>query len=224
MTLAKWDTYHSYGMAFMTLVYFLLPSVLLFTVFSLLSFTALWITHWKDINHLKPPGGYPNYVTLFRFTALLVVTSFASGISNNTLAILLLILVLLDGVDGYLARRLKQRTEFGGLFDMETDALFVCSVSCILFEKNILPGWILVPAFIKFYYTVFTHLTGLSRMPEQRSLFGASVAVIMFLALILSLVIPGNFARIVAFSGSALICLSFLYSLGRAVIFRLRNA
>ena len=220
MTLGQWDTYHCYGMVLMTIVFFLVPSALLFAGVALISFTLLWISHWKDIRQLRPAGGYPNYITLIRSIGLLFVTAFASGISNSILAIILLILVVLDGVDGYLARRLNQRTEFGGLFDMETDALFVCIVSCLLLEKGLLGSWILVPAFIKYYYTVFTDLTGLNKGPEKRSLFGASVAVTMFLALILAFILPEKPRLIVALTGSTLICISFVYSLSRALNFR----
>ena len=43
----------------------------------------------------------------------------------------------LDGLDGFIARKYKQTSEFGAYFDMETDAFYVFLYTIILFEKGI---------------------------------------------------------------------------------------
>jgi hypothetical protein len=85
-------------------------------------------------------------------------------------------------------------------------------LSCQPGKPVLLGSWILVPAFIKYYYTVFTDITGISKMTESKTMFGVVIAVIMFLALILSLILPEKPRIMVALTGTALICISFLYS------------
>jgi phosphatidylglycerophosphate synthase len=211
-SLNKWYRFHNYGMTLITPVYLLTHTELVFCGFALLSFSILWIRHWEQIRHMRPPGGIPNYITLLRFGTLVIFIVFAAFIPNEFLALLLFLLILLDGIDGYLARKLNQATAFGALFDMETDALFICLISCMLIRKGLLGPWILMAAFIKYYYSIVTDITGLSKKPDPKTRFGAAIAVIMFLSLTFALVLPQTPRIIITLTGTALIYISFFYS------------
>ncbi len=221
MNLNQWDKYHCYGMVCLSFVYFITQSLLPIVGFSILSFTALWISNWNEIKNLRPPGGLANKITLIRFAGLTTIVLLAFRISNQALSLLLFVLVLIDGLDGYLARKKDQRTQFGAYFDMETDALFVCLVSVLLISKGLSAKWILIPAWIKYYYTVFIDLAGLNTVPEKGTLFGATIAVIMFLALVLAFILPENMRLIVTISATILLMISFSYSLVKAVVLKI---
>lgn len=222
MKLNKWDQYHCTGMVCLSVVYYLTQSLLPIIGFSILSFTALWISNWNEIKDLRPAGGLANWVTLIRFAGLTTVVFLAFRISNQVLSLLLFVLVLVDGLDGYLARKKDQRTPFGACFDMETDTLFVCLVSVLLVSKGLSAKWILIPAWIKYYYTVFIDLAGLNTVPEKKTLFGATIAVIMFFALALAFILTEKMRFIVTISATILLMISFAYSLIKAVVLKNR--
>jgi phosphatidylglycerophosphate synthase len=213
----NWDKGHNYLMFILCGVYLIHPAIMLFIFGPFLSISVLWIYAWSEISHLKPAGGWPNLVTLFRFLLLLAATFLLIPFATGVFVLLISIVILLDGLDGFLARKLQQRSDFGALFDMEIEAVFVCIVSCLLLEKGILNAWILIPAFIKYFYYVFTDITGINRLPETRTRFGAAIAVFMFIGLILAWLLPENIRYIPPLIATIFICSSFTYSLFRQI-------
>lgn len=57
-----------------------------------------------------------------------------------------------DALDGQLARRWQVSTPIGGVFDEESDAVFVLTLGLALWQGGWLDGWILVPGLLR--YTV----------------------------------------------------------------------
>lgn len=51
--------------------------------------------------------------------------------------------LFLDGVDGWLARRLGRASSFGARFDMETDALLAFVLSVLVFRFDKAGGWVI---------------------------------------------------------------------------------
>jgi phosphatidylglycerophosphate synthase len=49
----------------------------------------------------------------------------------------------LDGLDGWVARRLQETSEFGARFDMETDAALIVVLCCALWLSGLAPAWVL---------------------------------------------------------------------------------
>jgi len=95
----------------------------------------------------------PNYITLARIiiVPLLVVvllTSFADewfGISSYALAIIIfLVASFTDILDGHLARRRNQVSNFGKLLDPIADKLLVSAALIVLVEKHLAPAWAVV--------------------------------------------------------------------------------
>lgn len=212
MTITSWNTAHNYGMAILAILFTVYPSVYPFVIFAIFSFTMLWIIRWKDIMNLKPPGGYPNYVTMFRLAGTISVVLISASLENIVISSIMMLLVILDGLDGYLARRFHHGTDFGSIFDMETDAFFVCIVSCLLLKKEMVPEWILVPAFIKYFFTVAMHVTSLEKMAEKKTKFGAAIAAIMFISLSVAFILPDKMRYFTLLVAGSLICISFAVS------------
>jgi phosphatidylglycerophosphate synthase len=53
------------------------------------------------------------------------------------------VMVVLDGVDGWLARRTRMATVFGARFDMETDAAFILILSILVWQHDKAGAWVL---------------------------------------------------------------------------------
>lgn len=93
----------------------------------------------------------PNKLTVFRiFLIPIFVLSFyvpAFGLNNYLVTLIFVVASITDYLDGYLARRLKQTTEFGAFLDPVADKLIVSIALVMLVSLH--PGPILaIPAAI----------------------------------------------------------------------------
>lgn len=95
----------------------------------------------------------PNYLTLARIIIVpllvaVLLTPFAEdwfGISSYALAIgIFLIASFTDILDGHLARRRNQVSNFGKLLDPIADKLLVSAALIVLVEKHLAPAWAVV--------------------------------------------------------------------------------
>jgi len=85
----------------------------------------------------------PNLVSLLR-----IPLAFVFFQHNLVLRILAVLLALVsDGVDGFLARRFKQTTRLGTFLDPFTDRFFVIVAVAVLFTENQLATWKIVAMF-----------------------------------------------------------------------------
>lgn len=90
----------------------------------------------------------PNYLTLVRFLAIPVLAYLIyQGEANYTMAFILFAAIwLTDLLDGYIARRYHQVSEFGKLFDPLVDKVFQFTTAVMMCVVGRLPLW--VPLFI----------------------------------------------------------------------------
>jgi CDP-diacylglycerol--glycerol-3-phosphate 3-phosphatidyltransferase len=95
----------------------------------------------------------PNYLTLARIVlvpllVVILLTPFAEqwfGISSYALAIAIFLAAsLTDILDGHLARRRNQVSNFGKLLDPIADKLLVSAALIVLVEKHLAPAWAVV--------------------------------------------------------------------------------
>lgn len=86
---------------------------------------------------------WPNAVTLLRLACLPIFLWLLFGQGDRELpAWLLGVLGATDWVDGWLARRLNQRSDFGAVFDPAVDRLlFIVGVGSIVIDGAV-PGWL----------------------------------------------------------------------------------
>jgi phosphatidylglycerophosphate synthase len=95
----------------------------------------------------RPAIGAANVVTLVRATlvggvAALVVDAFAARSHVATLIGLCVVALVLDGVDGRVARRTRTVSELGARFDMEVDAFLILLLSC--YDARGFGAWVLL--------------------------------------------------------------------------------
>ncbi|MEY3575106.1 MAG: CDP-diacylglycerol--glycerol-3-phosphate 3-phosphatidyltransferase [Actinomycetota bacterium] len=86
---------------------------------------------------------WPNLVTLLRLLCLpLFLWLLFTRDDRAAAAYLLGVLGATDWIDGWLARRLQQRSEFGAVFDPAVDRLlFIVGVGAIIVDGSV-PGWL----------------------------------------------------------------------------------
>lgn len=126
----------------------------------------LFITARTKQKHLGGVG-YANAVTLIRVLVLFGVAGFFDSAWGFALVL------VLDGLDGFLARRFDEISAFGARFDMETDALFVALLSLSLAP---LAPWILVAGALRPVFVIarkfFVEAPVERRVPFARYAFG----------------------------------------------------
>lgn len=62
--------------------------------------------------------------------------------------------LLLDGVDGWVARRRRAASAFGARFDMEVDALAALVLSCVLWQAGKAGPWILLIGALRYLFVL----------------------------------------------------------------------
>jgi phosphatidylglycerophosphate synthase len=158
-----------------------------------------------------PDFGLANQVTAVR--ALLVALLAAGIVGPLTLApalsaIVAVVALLLDGVDGWVARRTRRATAFGARFDMEVDALLLLVLSASLWQLGKVGAWGLAGGLMRYVFLSAGWLLPWLRQPLPESLRRKTVCVVQIVALIVALLpgVGGSAARwIVAVSLLALV-------------------
>lgn len=101
--------------------------------------------------------GEANQATLLRsgLVCLIGSTLLASGQGPEIgwhLAGLIIVALALDGVDGFLARRLNLTSDFGARFDMEIDALLLLILSLLVWQTGQAGPWVLAIGFMRYAF------------------------------------------------------------------------
>jgi len=86
-----------------------------------------------------------NLITLFRLLLLFFIFFIMDrcGLQGHIWGIVLTVFIIaLDGIDGVIARRLKETSEFGGIFDIVVDRIVENCFWIYFAAKGIIPLWI----------------------------------------------------------------------------------
>jgi phosphatidylglycerophosphate synthase len=117
-----------------------------------------WIAHQTG-----PRFGEANHATLLRsgLVCLIGSTLLAGGaapdISWYHLGLIAVALVL-DAVDGFLARRLQLTSAFGARFDMEIDALLLLILSLLVWQTGQAGAWVLAIGLMRYGFVAASWL------------------------------------------------------------------
>ena len=130
----------------------------LLSLCGLLSFSLLL---YRCRRRWTPAGrlGLANVISLLRLSGMFVLP----GLAPLQIAYCGLILLAMDGVDGWIARRTGLAGEFGEFMDKESDAFFTLML-CLLMYR--LPegfgAWILFPGLLRYLFVLFVKFVKLS--------------------------------------------------------------
>lgn len=116
---------------------------------------VLWFALTRLAAHGRPGWGHANRVTLLRAGLLALVGGtlpFAHALGTGpawVLAVIAVTALVLDGADGWLARRQGLSSPYGARFDMEMDTLAILYLSLLLFLSGEVGVWVLLSALLR---------------------------------------------------------------------------
>ncbi len=135
--------------------------------------------------------GAANHVTLVRGAltmSLLALLGGAVGPAVAWVAIVAAVVALvLDGVDGALARRRGEATAFGARFDMETDALLIVALAALAWQLGKAGAWILLAGALRYLFVLAGRAWPALAAPLPPSRRRQTVCVVQITALIVCL-------------------------------------
>lgn len=204
------------GAAFAIARTFQLPAV--YTAQSLAAFAGLLLA-------LSP--FLPQHLPLKRFGAANCVTLLRAGIAGLMagligspmsqpdlawlVAILAMIALILDGADGWLARRGGTQSPFGARFDMEVDAFLILSLAVLVHQTDKAGDWVLLSGALRYGFVALGYLLPWLRrpLPPRRRRQAACVIQTAVLALCLTPPLVPPASTLLAAGALALLTLSF---------------
>ena len=169
-------------------------------------------------HHLPAPGlGAANRVTLGRAVLaipVLALVPFPEALTDTGrwLVVTLAGLVLaLDGVDGWVARRTGTASGFGARFDMELDALLLLGLSVLVWQAGQVGVWVLLIGGMRYGFVAAAWLLPWMRQPLPPSFRRKTACVVqgVVLVVIMAPVIPPGLASLAAALALAVLAGSF---------------
>lgn len=132
-------------------------------------------------HHPFPRFGPANQVTALRavlagLVAALIGEAATPDIAWSVVAAAALIAVL-DGVDGWLARRSRMVSDFGARFDMETDAFFILVLSVLAWQHGKAGAWVLLCGLMRYVFVAAGRVLPWMARPLRSTARGKTVAV-----------------------------------------------
>ena len=138
--------------------------------------------------------GAANQVTLVRAALVALLFGLAAEAATPAGAWLAVGVALLasalDGVDGWLARRLGLSSAFGARFDMETDALLIVALALLVWHFDKAGYWVLLAGLLRYLFILSGALLEWLRRPLAPSRRRQTVCVLQILLLVFCLLPP----------------------------------
>ncbi len=160
--------------------------------------------------------GPANLVTAIRAVLTLTVAALAIGRTSERTAWaavgLGLVATLLDGLDGWLARRSGMASVFGARFDMEVDAFLILALSVLTWRQGKVGAWVVLSGLLRYIFLAAGWCLVWMRRPLPASRRRQTVCVIQIAALLVALlpVVPPAVATWLTALSLASLCYSFL--------------
>jgi len=117
------------------------------------------------------------------------------------------IATLLDGADGWLARRTGMASAFGARFDMETDALLIQVLAILCWQYGKAGAWVLISGLLRYMFVAAGWVWPWIQRPLFPSLRRKTICVVQIVGLMLTIlpaIAPPLSAAIAAASLAAL--------------------
>jgi phosphatidylglycerophosphate synthase len=127
-------------------------------------------------------------------------------------AILGLIVVALDGVDGWVARRSGTTSDFGARFDMEIDALLILVLAILVWQFEKAGPWVVLSGLLRYLFLAAGVLWPTLRQPLPPSRRRQTICVVQIVGLVLAVapVVTPPLSTVLAAVSLLTLCYSFL--------------
>ncbi|MGC8119128.1 CDP-alcohol phosphatidyltransferase family protein [Marinobacter sp. VGCF2001] len=161
--------------------------------------------------------GWANRATLLRSVLVLALVGWAPYLGGQAIpalwayAILSLVALLLDGVDGKVARATGSHSTFGARFDMELDALFILGLCMAVIALDKTGSWVLALGLMRYLFLLAAGLLPWLNAPLPDSFRRKTVCVWQVVTLMVAVVplTPALFASLTLGLALALLAWSF---------------
>jgi phosphatidylglycerophosphate synthase len=155
--------------------------------------------------------GLANQVTLARAVLLALLLALVGESTMTSTAVVIVVLaslaIVLDSIDGRLARRYGTASAFGARFDMEVDALLVLLLALLAWQFGKAGAWVLLSGLLRYGFVIFSLAVPCLRQSLPLSRRRQTVCVIQLIGLTLAL---APFIRPPVSSGLAAVALLML--------------
>lgn len=156
--------------------------------------------------------GYPNWITLFRLSCIGILGIFLPLISPYQAFLAFALIILIDGLDGFVARRSKQITMVGSRLDGETDAFMVLLLTVYHINTGKIPEWIILPGMMRHIFGILSYFFKTPKEYTPRRV-RAMIAVTFFGTLLFAFILNDYWAEVTNAIAGTLILTSFGVSL-----------
>lgn len=178
-----------------------------------LSMAALVLWAWPSARRRL---GWANRVTLLRGMLVAILAGaviFPDFMARHAfdMAILAVLALMLDGLDGWVARLTRSASAFGARFDMELDAFFILVLCAALVAVDKVGVWVLAIGAMRYVFVLAGYgWPWLARaLPQSRRRKAICVWQVVSLMLGLLPVMAGSLASLLAVLALGLLALSF---------------
>jgi phosphatidylglycerophosphate synthase len=166
----------------------------------------------------------PDWITLTRAllsaaVAALVADSWDRPLAVPAVVVLSSVALLLDAVDGQVARRTETGTPFGGRFDGEVDAFLILVLSVAVSQDY--GGWVLLIGSARYLLLIAGWLVPWLAAPLPPRYWGKVVAAVQ--GIVLTVAVSGVLPRLVGMIAVAVALVLLAESFGRSVVWLYRT-
>ena len=171
--------------------------------------------------HPYPRFGPANVVTTVRamLVALVAVLIGRPATPEMLWSVIGLTAVMgvLDGLDGWLARRTRMASEFGARFDMETDAALILVLSILVWQHGKAGAWVLLCGLMRYAFVAAGWLLPWLARPLPSTRRGKTVAVgqLVGLSVALAPIVPVPLSDVAAALTLTALAWSFAIDIAR---------
>jgi phosphatidylglycerophosphate synthase len=171
--------------------------------------------------HPYPRFGPANVVTTIRAVLVALVALLIGRPATPELLWLTIgltaVMGVLDGLDGWLARRTGMASEFGARFDMETDAALILVLSILVWQQGKAGAWVLLCGLMRYAFVAAGWLLPWLARPLQSTRRGKTVAVgqLVGLSVALAPIVPVPLSAVAAALTLTALAWSFAIDIAR---------
>ena len=119
--------------------------------------------------------------------------------------------LILDGLDGWLARRRDTQSPFGARFDMEVDAFFILILAVLVWQFGKAGAWVILSGVLRYGFVLLGYVLPWLNQPLPPRRCRQTVCVIQTVVLVLCLTPPliSPMSAVLAAAALGLLALSF---------------
>jgi phosphatidylglycerophosphate synthase len=135
--------------------------------------------------------GPANQITAVRVVLVAALATFAARTpapaAGSRVVLIALVALVLDGVDGWVARRTRSESAFGTRFDMETDAALILVLAILVWRFGKAGPWVLLSGLLRYGFIASGRVWPWMNGPLTPTLRAKAICVVQIAALIIAL-------------------------------------